>query len=194
MELNVCGKACPLPVIETKNALKENKELTVILDDEIACENVEKMLSQLGYEFKRESKDNLIYLQINGGSKSIDQNIEINCNTSMDNGYNVVIDSKVMGKNDAELGAILMKNFIYALSEQIEIPKKIVFYNEGVKLVCEEGDILNDLKKLQEQGCEIYACGVCLNFYGLTDEIKIGEITNMYHIVEMLKETKVVKC
>ena len=63
------------------------------------------------------------------------------------------------------------------------LPKTIIFYNEGVKLAVENSESLKDLKNLEERGVEILCCGTCVNFYGLTDEIKIGSITNMYNIV-----------
>ena len=33
---------------------------------------------------------------------------------------------------------------------------------------------------------EILTCGTCLNFYGLTDKLAVGRVTNMYDIVEKL--------
>ena len=33
---------------------------------------------------------------------------------------------------------------------------------------------------------EILTCGTCLNYYGLTDKLRVGEVTNMYTIAEKL--------
>ena len=53
---------------------------------------------------------------------------------------------------------------------------------------------LEDLKKLEEQGVEILTCGTCLNYYGLTEKLAVGAVTNMYTIVEKLAGAgKVVK-
>ena len=57
----------------------------------------------------------------------------------------VVISSKTMGSNE-ELGVVLMKSFIFALTKQDQLPKEMIFYNEGIFLTTNEGDILNDLK------------------------------------------------
>ena len=47
---------------------------------------------------------------------------------------------------------------------------------------------------MEEQGVEILSCGTCLNFYGLTDKLKVGSVTNMYDIVEsMAKADKVIR-
>lgn len=99
-----------------------------------------------------------------------------------------------MGKGDPELGRILMKGFIYTLTEVEVLPKTIIFYNEGVKLAVENSESLNDLKNLEERGVEILCCGTCVNFYGLTDEVKIGSITNMYNIVnKQMNARRVIK-
>ena len=99
-----------------------------------------------------------------------------------------------MGKGDVELGRILMKGFIYTLSEIEELPKTILFYNEGVKLAIEGAESLQDLKSLEERGVEILSCGTCLNFYGITEKLRVGSVTNMYTILErQMKATRVIK-
>ena len=91
-----------------------------------------------------------------------------------------------MGSGNDELGATLMKGFIYAVSQLEELPKTMLFYNGGVKLTTEGSASLEDLKSLQAQGVEILSCGTCLNFYGLSEKLAVGEVTNMYAIVEKL--------
>ena len=41
---------------------------------------------------------------------------------------------------------------------------------------------------MEAQGVEILTCGTCLNFYGLTDRLRVGEVSNMYTIVEKLSQ------
>ena len=37
-------------------------------------------------------------------------------------------------------------------------------------------------------------CGTCLNYYGLTDKLAVGSVTNMYSIVEtMANATKIIQ-
>ena len=33
---------------------------------------------------------------------------------------------------------------------------------------------------------EILTCGTCLNFYGITEKLQVGGVTNMYDIVERM--------
>ena len=96
----------------------------------------------------------------------------------------VVIGTSCLGSGDDTLGATLMKGFLYALSQQESLPKTILFYNGGASLTCQGSLSLEDLKSMAERGVEILTCGTCLNYYGLTDKLRVGEITNMYVIAE----------
>jgi selenium metabolism protein YedF len=97
-----------------------------------------------------------------------------------------------MGEGDNELGGILMKGFIYALSQQDELPDTMLFYNGGAKLTCESAPTLEDLKSLEAQGVEILTCGTCLNHYGLTEKLQVGSVTNMYVIAEKMTQADLI--
>ena len=99
-----------------------------------------------------------------------------------------------MGEGDEVLGTLLMKGFIFALTQQDELPATILFYNGGAKLTCENAPTLEDVKSLEAQGVEILTCGTCLNHYGLADKLQVGGVTNMYVIAEkMLQASLIVK-
>ena len=98
----------------------------------------------------------------------------------------VVISSNAMGHGGDELGVALMKGFLYALSQQEQLPSTILFYNGGASITCEGSVSLEDLKSMEAQGVEILTCGTCLNFYGLTEKLAVGSVTNMYTIVEKM--------
>lgn len=88
----------------------------------------------------------------------------------------------------------LIKAFLFAVTKQDKLPSKVLFYNSGAYLTCEDSDSLEDLKTLEAEGVEIYTCGTCLNFYDITDKLAVGSITNMYDIVEMMEKAgKVIK-
>ena len=72
------------------------------------------------------------------------------------------------------------------MTQQDQLPRTILFYNGGASLSCEGSPLLEDLRELEAQGVEILTCGTCLNFYGLTDKLAVGSVTNMYSIVETL--------
>lgn len=195
-KINAIGKACPLPVIETKKALKENDAVETLVDNEIATQNLKKMADQLGYIYQMEPTGDDYKVTIAKGNQDLvemaDPEVAEEVVTTED--YVVVVDTNVMGRGSDELGKNLLKMFIYSLTEQDVLPKQVIFYNGGVSLVTEDSDSLEDLQMMADQGVEIYACGACLNFFELTEKVAIGEITNMYRIVEMMRQApKVVK-
>ncbi|MEG1504594.1 MAG: sulfurtransferase-like selenium metabolism protein YedF [Enterococcus sp.] len=190
-KIDALGKACPLPVIETKKALREHTVVETLVDNEIATQNLKKMAEQLGYIYQMQQQAENKYAVVI--SKA---NTELTGETSetvitptedvVTDEYIVVIDTNVMGRGSDELGKNLLKGFIYSLTEQDVLPSKVIFYNGGVQSVIKASDSLEDLIALAGQGVEIYSCGACLNFYELTPAI--GEVTNMYRIVEMMRE------
>lgn len=189
VKVDAIGQVCPVPIIMTKNALKDIEEgqVEVSVDSRISLENLQKMSKEMGYDYTVEESGDIFKIVINKMRESVELR-ESEENTV------VVIDSLHMGKGDVELGRILMKGFIYTLSEMEELPKTILFYNEGVKLAIEGAESLQDLKSLEERGVEILSCGTCLNFYGITEKLRVGSVTNMYTILErQMKATRVIK-
>ena len=96
----------------------------------------------------------------------------------------VVISADHMGEGNDELGKILLKGFLFALTQQEKLPSTILFYNGGASVTCEGSASLDDLRTLSKLGVEILTCGTCLNYYGLSDKLQVGEVTNMYVIAE----------
>lgn len=198
IEVNAMGQACPAPLIMAKKAIKENsssENILVKVDNEIAVQNLSKMASHLGIKSKSEKiKDGeysvLFDIQTCGSCKIID---DIDSFKIENYGYAVVIGSDKMGIGAEELGSKLMESFIYALTEQDSLPKIVALYNSGVNLAVKNEKTISDLKNLQAQGCEILSCGACLDFYGLKEELKVGSISNMYRIVEIMRTNNVVR-
>ncbi|HIV80060.1 MAG TPA: sulfurtransferase-like selenium metabolism protein YedF, partial [Candidatus Avanaerovorax faecigallinarum] len=96
------------------------------------------------------------------------------------------ISSDRMGEGNDELGKVLMKGFIYALSQLEKLPETILFYNGGATITCEGSESLADLRSMEEQGVKIFTCGTCLDYYGLKEKLAVGTVTNMYAIVETM--------
>jgi selenium metabolism protein YedF len=106
----------------------------------------------------------------------------------------VLFASDSIGRGDDELGGILARAILYSFTEVEPKPHTIIFMNSGVKLVVEGSEVLEDLDKLAQAGVQVMACGTCLDFFGLKEKIKVGEISNAYTIAEALLEAgKVVR-
>lgn len=189
--VNAMGDACPIPVVKTKNAIKELGEnggtVETLVDNEIAVQNLTKMANQKGYGVQSEKLGENQYKVVMTIGEAADEVAEEApaCTPDVRKANTVVvISSDCMGSGDDTLGRALMKAFVFALSQQEELPATILFYNGGAKLTCEDAPTLEDLKSLEAQGVEILTCGTCLNYYGLTDKLQVGGVTNMYVIVE----------
>jgi selenium metabolism protein YedF len=187
IEVDARGQACPKPVIMTKKELDNIEEgvVVTIVDNEVAKNNVSKLAKSLGYEYKVEDKgENEYVITIVKGEGEVK---EENTPTVQRGNKVVVFSSRTMGKGSEELGEILIKSFIYTLTESTPYPSTIIFYNGGVYLTCEGSPVLEDLKKLEKEGVEIISCGTCLDYYNLKDKLQVGEISNMYTIYDKMR-------
>ena len=190
------GLHCPLPVIETKKALNTMTEgvVEVIVDNEIAVQNLEKMAAQKHLAFSSQSIDSHRHVvQIEVGDIPKDPIVEsvIASQVLQKQGAKntvVVLSSNRMGQGDNELGEVLMRGFIYALTEVDQLPSTILLYNSGVWLSVEGSDALQDLRLLESKGVQVLSCGTCLDYYDLTEKIGVGAVTNMYVIAEVMME------
>lgn len=201
IRVDAMGDACPIPVVKTKNAIKElngSGVVETLVDNEIAVQNLTKMAGQKGYQVKSEKLapgQFKVSLTIGEGAEPLKPGEAEECPAvpvGKQKNTVVVISSRGMGDGSDELGAALMKGFLYALSQQDALPASILFYNGGAALTSEESPSLEDLKSLEARGVEILTCGTCLNFYGLTDKLKVGGVTNMYVIVEKMTQADLV--
>ena len=204
--VNAMGDICPIPVVKTKKALGELNgpgEIEVLVDNETAVKNVTKMARSSGAEAESEQLGDKQYrVLITVGEDAAEklksakspavqpqgqtqQEAAAGCRTCV--GTVVAVGSDRMGEGSEELGHILIKSFIFALTQLDDRPDKILFYNGGAKLTVEGSESLEDLRTLEEQGVEIMTCGTCLDYYGIKDKLAIGGVTNMYSIVETLQ-------
>lgn len=186
IEIDARGLACPKPVINTKKELDklENGIVVVTIDNSIAKENILKLASSLNCETKIvRDQDDLIVMEIKKGENVI---IENKKNNELENKC-IFISSDKMGKGNEELGDVLIKGFIYTLTEVKPFPKYIVFVNSGVTLTAQNKATIEHLKILEESGVEVLSCGTCLDYYGLKETLQVGCITNMYNIVDIMK-------
>jgi selenium metabolism protein YedF len=180
------GLACPQPVIQTRNALRESSNLTVVVDNDTAVKNVTRMAEKLGHTVQTEPRGDGIYLHIRGeGTAPVE--LQVGKATPAEGPLVLVVPSEFMGRGEhKELGNILVRAFFHTLGEVEPLPQTIIFFNSGVKLVAEDSPVMEDLCALSEQDIEILACGTCLEYYGLKDKLAVGEISNMYTIAEMM--------
>ena len=188
IEVDARGLSCPMPVINTKKELDKIESGLVVttVDNIVAKENILKLANSLNCEANviKEEKD-FISIEIKKGENDI---IEKSENIALEDKC-IFISSDKMGKGNDELGEVLIKGFIYTLTESKPYPKHIILVNGGVKLSTENEATVENLKILEQSGVEILSCGTCLDYYGLKDKLQVGSITNMYTIVDIMKNS-----
>lgn len=191
--IDAIGMACPLPVVMAKKAIKAlggAGTVRIAVDNKVATENLAKLANSLGCEIAvnkiSEERYEVAIAQGEGAVAEVP--------AAAQDETVVCITSDVMGHGDDELGKNLLKSFLYALTESETVPRKIIFYNGGVKMSTEGSPCIDDLKKLEAKGTEILSCGACLNHFGLTEKLLVGEVSNMYVILEsMVAASKLIK-
>lgn len=186
------GLTCPKPVILTKKEMDQSQPQDVVLvdvDNEMAVANLRKLANSQEAEYasvKLGDKHYQVRITVTkeGGKETeMPQNLQ-NCSIAGQKKTVVVISSDKMGDGEEKLGEILMKGFVYALTQLDTLPSTVLLYNKGAFLSCEASPVLVDLQTLAEAGVEILTCGTCLNYYGLEEKLQVGSVANMYVIVE----------
>jgi len=205
--LDCIGLACPGPVLRCKEEIEKSapRELQVLVDNAAAKENVSRFLKSQNYNIVDIKKEKDFYRIIAKANEEqlIPKEIEIDpsqfsCelpNIQPDKEKQLVfITSATIGHGDDELGRRLMVNFIKTLPEMGDSLWRIILLNGGVKLATEQGEVLEELKRLEQMGVSILVCGTCLDFFNLLEQKKVGETTNMLDVVTSLQmATKVIK-
>lgn len=197
--VDAIGQACPMPVVLAIQALKELDgagTLEVHVDNEIAIQNLTRMAASrnLTAVARKIDEKHFVVRMDSAGASAPAEDPAPACIPDLRQHTVVAIGSASMGQGSDELGAILMKGFLYALTQQERLPDTILFYNGGATIPVEGSVSLEDLRTLEAMGVEILTCGTCLNYHSLTDKLAVGAVTNMYDIVEKLtKAGKVIR-
>ena len=180
------GQACPAPVIATKKALEESGTgIRVLVDDGAPRENVVRFVRNRGYQVNETAEADGWSLQATGSTTA--KETHQGAVTASASGDRVLlVTSNRLGDGSEELGYLLMKNFIFTLLETPQQPDRILFLNSGVLLATEGAETVEALKRLEERGIELLACGVCLDYFKKKDQLAVGQVTNMFSTAEHL--------
>lgn len=179
------GLYCPQPVILTKRAMDENpgQDIITLVDNPAALENVCKLAKSQGYDYTVENNGLENIIAMTGFCGECAEATEAKRDVA------ILVKSNLFGSGNDELGEILMKSFMYAITELSDNISHLIFMNGGVRLTTEGSPVLEHLQVLEESGVEILSCGTCLDFLQLKDKIKAGQVTNMYTAIETLTKS-----
>jgi selenium metabolism protein YedF len=187
------GQNCPVPLIETRKALKTShagETFEVITDDTTAFSNISRFLKDNRIKFSVSEGKGIRRFKITSGAGIPESSVATEGETTEpeihSGDYAVVISSEIMGHGDDMLGRKLMKSFFISLSCLNTMPSSIMFYNSGVKLTVKNSDVIEILHEMERKGVEIFICGTCVDHFKIGDKINLGKICDMYVITQKL--------
>ncbi|MBM4446446.1 MAG: sulfurtransferase-like selenium metabolism protein YedF [Chloroflexi bacterium] len=103
-----------------------------------------------------------------------------------------LVQSEELGRGDEQLGSMLMASFLRLLGESEDKPGSMIFWNAGVRLLCQGSKVLEHLKQLEERGVELLACTTCLEYFDLMDRLAVGKPTTMMKSIQSMLDSDVV--
>ena len=181
--VNAMGKACPEPVIMTRAAVEKGAvELEVLVDNAVAVSNVTRFLEGQGFRVQHQENGGEFKLTARreGSAVSADPAPRPQGKARLA----VLVAGKTLGREDKELGEVLIKGFLGTLSKLETPPAVLALMNEGVKLALPEASTCDHLKDLEKVGTRVLVCGTCTNHFGVTEQVGVGTVSNMFEILE----------
>jgi selenium metabolism protein YedF len=187
-QLDCRGLACPNPVIKTKELIDQGglQQLTVLVDNAAAQENVSRFLARAGFQVEMAGQGDTLSVT---GSRSDTGTCQIMV-PEAEPGLTktlVLMGCDTLGHGDDFLGSRLIVNFIATLKEMGSELWCLVLLNNGVKLAVTGSEVLPGLQTLEQSGVRLLVCGTCLNHFQLLEKKQVGETTNMLDIVTAMQ-------
>ncbi len=191
MRINCRDLDCPEPVIRTKKALEslgENAILEIELNSVSSIENCKRFGQSQSCDVSTEVLDDMTLMTLVKGYP---------CDIVAPTQASEVLLEKTLfiksdGIGNGDLGKKLMAGFLKTTLELDQLPKNIIFVNEGVRLTSTPSEIVDALIVLESKGVQIYSCGLCLAHLEIpTEALLVGHIGNAYDTMRMLMETQV---
>lgn len=174
---------CPHPVIQTRRELLDHPgvPLTVLAADTVSRDNICRLAASLNYETQITANGSGFSLLLSPGPGKTGVDLAPTRRSI------VLLAADTFGGGDPELGHLLLKNYLFTLSEMDDLPEKLYLVNAGVRLACRGADTLEVMETLGCRGVDIAACGLCLEFYHLKEQLAAGRTTNMLEIASALQ-------
>lgn len=105
----------------------------------------------------------------------------------------ILITREGMGFADIALQHKLLDTYLRLLIENNSLPAAICFYTDGVKLVVEGSPLLERLSEIEQKGVRLIICSTCINYFGLSEKVRVGIVGGMSDILEaQSKASKVI--
>ncbi|MFZ5448702.1 MAG: sulfurtransferase-like selenium metabolism protein YedF [Thermodesulfobacteriota bacterium] len=187
-QLDCRGLACPNPVLKTKEIIDQGdvQQLTVLVDNLAAQENVSRFLQRAGFQVNVEGQGDTFKVTGNRGDTGVCQ-VFVEKPEGAPGKTLVLLGCNTLGHGDDFLGSRLIASFIATLKEMGPELWCVVMLNNGVKLAVAGSEVLAGLRDLEQSGVRLLVCGTCLNHFQLLEAKQVGETTNMLDIVTAMQ-------
>jgi selenium metabolism protein YedF len=184
-ELDCRGQACPHPVLKTKEIIDQGgvSQLTVLVDNDAARENVSRFLMRAGYRVQVTEKGRDLAITGSLEGEGPIRDVPAASEDTAPRQILVLVGTDRLGTGDDELGKKLIASFLSTVKEMGRELWCLVCLNAGVKLTVAGSEVLGSLQELEKEGVMVLVCGTCLNHFQLLEQKKVGETTNMLDIV-----------
>jgi len=186
IEVDVRGLVCPEPVVRTRAALEANpgKVVRVLTDSTESRDNIGRFAQGRGYEVSwTQPKPGVWAVEIRGSPSPGQPSAPAG---AVETGRVILIAAEEFGSGSPELGQLLMQLLLRSLGEVPAKPGSVVLVHGGVRLATEGSPVLDALQRLEQHGVTVRVCGTCLDYYGLKDRVRVGQVSNMFELVEVL--------
>jgi len=182
--LDCRGQQCPLPVVQVRRQMQATPDtpLRVLVNDAAARDNVGRLAASQGYDSAVAEENGVFQIDLTPTAKVVKQAAVPATGLTV-----ILIASDQMGSGDPKLGQILMKNFIFTLTEGEVNPDLMLFINGGARLTTGGSELIEPLQKLADRGVDIATCGLCLEYFGLKEALAVGRVSNMLETVNVLQ-------
>jgi len=194
-QVDLRGLICPEPVLRTKKLLDDAsiEKVEALVDGEVNVNNLNRLARSLKMEFASAPKDENFVVTIERKKSSSSSHAHVDpasmksSSTSQSEVGNVVFLGKdKFGDGDPEFSTTLLNMFLQTMFESGQRPRALLMANTGVRLMTPDSPALKVLNDFKEAGCDVLACGLCVEFYGLKGKIPVEQITNMFAICEYI--------
>lgn len=195
-KVDLRGLACPEPVLKAKKLLDDSQmeSIEALVDDDICVNNLQRLSRSMQASTHVIEKDGYYQITIEKTGQALAEQHSLPTSelvsqpaSSGKRVLSVIFLSKdYFGQGDESFSQHLLNLFLQTVLEAGHSPKAILMANSGVKLMANDSSMRKVLDDFKSRGCEVLACGLCLEFYGIKDQVPTEQITNMFAIAEYL--------
>jgi selenium metabolism protein YedF len=209
-KVDLRGLTCPEPVLRAKKLFDDPNTASVeaLVDDDVCVNNLQRLARSLkaGCTVKNNDGYYTITLERSGGTAVAEkpsshapagqtlphahESTHLAPAKQQDGGTGtgtvILLSKDTLGAGDEDFSRTLMNLFLQTTFESGFRPNAILLLNSGVRLMAKDSQALKVLNDFKSEGCEVLACGLCVEYYKLKEDIPKEQITNMFAICEYL--------